>query len=363
VVDFETLVHTVQPGDQGVTYILQEQYPDLFPPVGSPEWAPIYEAFKNNPELLQRAEFPNSDIDLIIPAGNGYPGDQFRADIFAEYYLNNVAGESTRAAYLAAHPELTTVAAAVETTPAPTVAPAESLRPELRPVDSTATENTPTESLRPEQQLSDTSRAETNTGIKQFGDNDITYKESGIDSQQYSEPVTTQEVEPQWNQQTAPREAVVAAQDTYKEIDRLLGNRFVTDDPELMMQIQDELVGWAAQEAVSDPELLQARAENLFLRSLLPDLMPPDGLVSSQEVAETLTSPLWDVPMPELFTAAQPGQLEVVQALQLQLNELGAMPFSSFQGTLGEFIGALFKSIDTTNPEFINGIRRLSDNQ
>lgn len=386
-IDLEKLVYTVQPGDQGVTYILQECYPDLFPPVGSSNWLPIYDAFKNNPALLAEANFPNADIDDIFPGDQYRAADTFRADVFAEYYLNHVADEATRAAYLEAHPELATAPAsaptsasdAVET--ATTAAPTESMSPQPRPETLGATENAPARSLYPEQNPTfgaETGQSvdEANQGLKNTESELVTESvstkspeaEAGFErvykdaSSEPTAPSSTTEPEPMWNQQTAAQEAVGGAQAQYTELSTELGDIFDVTDENLAAQIQNEVVGWAAMENTSDPDALQSRAVSLYLREMLASLATDADDVSAETIANTLRSPLWDKQVSSLNSLAEPGQWSAIREIQAQLNELGAQPFSSFQGTFGEFLEALFKSIDKNSESFTTGIERLRNN-
>jgi hypothetical protein len=359
-VDFETLVHTVQPGDQGLTYVLQELYPDLFPPVGSPEWLPFVNAIEHNQELLAAAGFPNADVNDI------FPGNQFRADVFAEYYLNNLVDESTCAAYLAAHPELGSIVAAPESTSATSTTPAESVRPEPRPNDLTATENAPTESVRPELRPETQTAPITNEprtplqGIDEpdYGANRtegvLVNDEQGPEALRGPDGAATEFGE------FAVRAAIEAAQQRYAEVALQLQDRFDIYSADLANYINQQVSDWAATQEGLGVADVEARATSLYLRELLPVLLP-DG--SDVEMMKGALDTLWDEPLRDYAAGASTVQIEAVQAMQQRLNEMGAMPFSSFNGTVGEYLGALYQSTGANPGQFQSVLQDLKANR
>ena len=91
--DIERINYTVQAGDRGLTYVLRERYPDVFPTEGDSAWEPVVHAWQNSAELLQAAHFPNADLDKI------YPNDQIQLDKFVEHYLEHFAPPEVRDRY------------------------------------------------------------------------------------------------------------------------------------------------------------------------------------------------------------------------------------------------------------------------
>ena len=336
-VDLETLVYSVQPGDQGVTYILQECYPDLFPPVGSPDWPPIYEAFKNNPELLAAANFPNADIDDIFPGDQYRAADTFRADVFAEYYLNNIADPSLREAYLASHPDFVTAVpepsagGAAETESATPQAPTERLRPEPRPEIEPSL---PVEEIQSPRQGIDEPDYDLNpmegTLVNDVPESrDVQLDENGVDAGPYD--VNVPEMSKMVTETVV--EQYIHNSDGFEHI---LGLR----DDEVINQLSTELNTWAESEGITNEAALTVRAEQFLVREIIGQMFNdttfPEGLQNRLEV-------LWDIPLNALSTTNLNDTINPLMT-GLQQSYAAESPVA-FTGTVGEFFTQQVRSI------------------
>jgi hypothetical protein len=321
--DLPDVVHTVTEADRGLTYVLAERYPDIFPTEGSPDWQPFVNAIRGNEALLAEAQFPSENIDHIVP------GNEFRADVFAEYYLNEIASPEARAAYAAAHPD---TAAILDFSPAPdgealgaTATSAAELNLETTASQANYTGDIPeptpanfTPEPRPELESIESPEANVSVG----------------EAVQLVNPIVERAMESftQWP------EAVRS------ELNLFTGYT--------LSDIRAELTSWVAEQNISDPAAINEHFNELVARTILPDLLAeqPDTLLAN-----------WDTP----FTELSPATVDTFNSVVTELGERFGVYVEGLSPdtiTLGKNLTELVESIDVTRPEFIEQLRSVPNN-
>lgn len=83
-VDLAELVYNVPEGAPGLSYTLEDAYPDPFASFTPDQWHEFIDKVNANPEVLEEAHVSSGNLNRI------YPGEQIRLDVLAEFHIRDM---------------------------------------------------------------------------------------------------------------------------------------------------------------------------------------------------------------------------------------------------------------------------------